>query len=170
MNDVANYGNKTGFKGKNLVGKRFGRLTVLEHAEPRRSGRFAREMCRCRCDCGNIIVTRHDALTTGHTKSCGCWYRDTAPIMLKKNLIFVDGTCVNLLKSNKVFSHNKSGIRGVSWNKRLEKWAAFINFKRKRYFLGYFDAKEEAAIAREKAEEKLYAPFLEQWEKTNAKK
>ena len=48
---------------KNLVGKRFGKLTVIELLEE--SNKFKRRQYRCLCDCGNEI-------TTNHTSSCGC--------------------------------------------------------------------------------------------------
>ena len=53
-----------------LTGKRFGRLVVLK-----RSGQRAPNnqlMWECRCDCGNIVVKRGDALRSGQTLSCGC--------------------------------------------------------------------------------------------------
>lgn len=55
---------------KNLVGKRFGKLVVVELLEE--SDKFNRRMYRCKCDCGNEIVTSSICLTTGHTNSCGC--------------------------------------------------------------------------------------------------
>jgi len=31
-----------------------------------------RSLWECRCDCGNIIMARADALKSQHTSSCGC--------------------------------------------------------------------------------------------------
>lgn len=58
---------------KNLAGKKFGRLTVIERAEDIRqaSGR-KRVAWICRCDCGEIHVAQADSLKSGGTKSCGC--------------------------------------------------------------------------------------------------
>ena len=51
-----------------LTGQRFGLFTVL-----REGGRISRKVCWiCRCDCGVIKEVAGQALTTGHTKSCGC--------------------------------------------------------------------------------------------------
>lgn len=55
---------------KNLVGQRFGKLTVVELLEE--SNKFHRRQYRCKCDCGNEIVTSSICLIGGHTKSCGC--------------------------------------------------------------------------------------------------
>ena len=51
-----------------MVGKRFGRLIVLERAG--NVGPCA--AWRCRCDCGNEIVTNGSCLRRGQTRSCGC--------------------------------------------------------------------------------------------------
>ena len=60
-------------KTKDLIGRVFGKLTVVEFAGYgiRKNGRnFAQWLCRC--ECGNKIITRANALNTGNTKSCGC--------------------------------------------------------------------------------------------------
>lgn len=62
--------------GKNayqLVGQRFGRLTVIERRPSAGSGN-ARWLCRCECG-GEIVPVARD-LVTGATKSCGCLRRE----------------------------------------------------------------------------------------------
>ena len=56
---------------KNLIGQKFGRLTVVSYA--RRNGRVAWE---CVCDCGNYKVVRASHLTNGSISSCGCLARE----------------------------------------------------------------------------------------------
>ncbi len=53
-----------------LVGQRFGMLTVVEDATP--LGQRGARRWRARCDCGGSRVTRADRLKRGDTKSCGC--------------------------------------------------------------------------------------------------
>jgi len=60
-------------KLKDLTGMKFGRLTVIERAENDKHGR-ARWLCLC--DCGNKKVIRGMHLTSGHTVSCGCFYKE----------------------------------------------------------------------------------------------
>ena len=54
----------------NLIGQRFGRLTVTQRAGSDKTVKNA--IWECECDCGNksLVTTSH--LTSGHTKSCGC--------------------------------------------------------------------------------------------------
>ena len=49
---------------KDLVGQRFGKLTVIKNAPPMKKV--------CQCDCGNIIEIETNNLLTGNTQSCGC--------------------------------------------------------------------------------------------------
>lgn len=57
-------------KTKNLIGQKFGKLTVvelLEESTPKHNRQY-----RCICDCGNEIITTTTYLLTGQTRSCGC--------------------------------------------------------------------------------------------------
>ena len=57
---------------ESLIGKKFGRLTVLKIApkDPELKSRCIRY--ECKCDCGKIVVVNSNSLKTGHTTSCGC--------------------------------------------------------------------------------------------------
>jgi hypothetical protein len=57
-------------KSPNLVGKRFGRLTVLQRAPSRPlSPHF---LWQCQCSCGSLLEVFGSNLKRGHTTSCGC--------------------------------------------------------------------------------------------------
>ena len=58
-----------------LTGQRFGRLVVID-AFMIKSAKEA--MWKCRCDCGNYIVSRASKLKAGKTKSCGCLKKENA--------------------------------------------------------------------------------------------
>ena len=66
---------------RDLTGQRFGRLTVIERAENK--GKHV--AWRCRCDCGNEIVTRAGNLTGGGSRSCGCFNREQSSKKHKKH-------------------------------------------------------------------------------------
>jgi len=53
---------------KDLTGKRFGRLTVLELEEIING----KPKWKCRCDCGNEVIIDGSRMKSGTTKSCGC--------------------------------------------------------------------------------------------------
>ena len=50
--------------------------------------------------------------------------------------------------------NNKSGLKGVCWNAKEEKWQAYIYINGRQIYLGLFELKEDAAKARLKAEQK----------------
>jgi len=56
---------------------------------------------------------------------------------------------------------NKSGYRGVCWNKQQQKWWARINIDKKEVFLGCYDNPEEAS----KIYEEKYNELMEKFEK-----
>ena len=71
----------TADKSNEIIGQKFGRLTVIERAGTDKH-KFA--MYRCKCDCGNEVITRKCSLTSGHTKSCGCIQREFVSEMITK--------------------------------------------------------------------------------------
>lgn len=56
-------------------------------------------------------------------------------------------------------SNNTSGVVGVVWNKRKQKWMARIGINKQDIFLGYFTDKNDAIQARKEAEEKYFKQF-----------
>ncbi len=57
-------------------------------------------------------------------------------------------------KNSSMSCTNTSGVTGVIWHKRMEKWQARINSDGKRYNLGSFKTIEEAAKVRKAADKK----------------
>lgn len=55
--------------------------------------------------------------------------------------------------------NNTSGVKGVSWHKRNEKWQAQVTIQRRRVGLGYFGTIEEAAAAIAQERAKLHGEF-----------
>lgn len=54
---------------------------------------------------------------------------------------------------------NKSGVKGVSWDKRRKKWAALIKANGRRYHLGRFDNLNDAASVVAAERERLHGQF-----------
>lgn len=55
--------------------------------------------------------------------------------------------------------NNTSGVTGVTWHKRDERWQARIKVDYKYIHLGYFDSFEDAVRARKQAEEKYFGEY-----------
>lgn len=127
---------KKGPGGENklqLVGERFGKLVVVKEV-PSQNGKDS--YWECICDCGNKHITSARHLRNGSTKSCGCLLQD--------------------YKNRKINKRNKSGVTGVSWDKKSKKWFVNIGYNNKTIYLGRFDELEDAIEVRKKAEEKYY--------------
>lgn len=59
---------------ENLIGKRFGRLTVIDRADDYICKDNRRDVqWLCKCDCGNTCIVRGYALKKGTSTSCGCY-------------------------------------------------------------------------------------------------
>lgn len=58
-----------------MIGQRYGRLTVISRGE--RRGKYTGAFWLCRCDCGNTVTVSGRELRKGDTRSCGCLYRET---------------------------------------------------------------------------------------------
>ena len=56
-------------KFQDLIGKKFGKLIVLNHFINEKGNR----VCICRCECGNIKEILSNSLKSKNTVSCGCY-------------------------------------------------------------------------------------------------
>lgn len=139
---------------KDYVGKRFGKLVVLEYA----GKRAGMHRWRCVCDCGNETIVGQSLLQSGKAQSCGCRKVET----IRENMKFMEGTSVTLLEraSTRLIASNTSGYNGVYQNKKTGQWRTQITFKGKTYYLGSYDKLEDAAKARKRGEE-MYETFLD---------
>ena len=62
-------------KPLDLIGEKYGRLTVLEKLPERRNGRV---VWLCKCDCGNYDKVPTSELRSGKHLSCGCYQKERA--------------------------------------------------------------------------------------------
>ena len=89
---------------KPMIGKTFGRLTVLETMYTKK-GRGA--YYRCSCSCGNEVIVQGTMLRSGNTKSCGCYNKDRASKVSFNDLtgqrfgkLVVEGRAEDLVQEN----------------------------------------------------------------------
>lgn len=68
---------------KNIIGQKFGRLTVVEQ---KGSNKHRQIVWLCKCDCRNFIETTTHNLRSGNTKSCGCLKKELLSERTSKDL------------------------------------------------------------------------------------
>lgn len=59
-------------KDSEMIGRQFGRLTVVSRVGSVKGKTNSRKLWDCVCTCGNHKIVNTRALTNGHTQSCGC--------------------------------------------------------------------------------------------------
>ena len=67
---------------KNIIGERFGRLTILEYSY---TNKHKKRVYTCLCDCGNVKNIVYNSLSSGLTKSCGCLKKEKSQATGLKN-------------------------------------------------------------------------------------
>jgi len=149
-------------KRQDLVGIRFGRLTVIALSDKRAPrGKRSVPLWECRCDCGNITYKATDILKNTEVSMCS----DCAPLYaakkMRENAGYVGGTQLSRIKKEKLSSVNTSGVRGVYFDKGSGKWRARLKFKGKLMNFGSYAKFEDAVKARQEAERQIYGEFLE---------
>ena len=101
----------------NLVGKQFGRLTVLSMCKEtnKRS-----HLWLCSCTCGNTVIVPTSKLTKGNTRSCGCLQKERASISNRVHgetgtpLYWVWAAMIQRCTNPKNKNFNIYGGRGIS--------------------------------------------------------
>lgn len=160
-------------KALGYVGHRFGHLLVKGYAglkirqTPQKSYRYSSMVCEC--DCGYVAEYPLNRLLYGGAKACDkCGEKnlDLGREFVKETA--VDGTVpITLSSKRKVNKNSTTGVRGVSYMERQGKYRAYINLKRKQYYLGSFDKLEDAIEARKIAEGKIYGDFFKWYQETH---
>ena len=76
-------------KNDMMLGRKFGRLTVLEFAgtDNRHNKRY-----KCICECGNFHIARGYSLKDGSIKSCGCYQKEEGR---KRGKLTIHGHLIN---------------------------------------------------------------------------
>lgn len=106
-----------------LVGKKFGKLAVIEQGKGIAQGTKRRfnNSWLCKCECGNISEVTSNALLSGNTTSCGCG-RTEGKRLLEARLAADRPLSGSLLKT----LYAKANIRGIECNLTAEEFDSTV--------------------------------------------
>jgi len=116
-------------KKNDLIGQRFGRLTILQTVGKDKHGNYR---WLARCDCGNETTVISTALKSGRTRSCGCLLLERVTKhgecsrvkgFTREYRVWagMKGRCL----SEKAGNYKNYGARGI---KVCDRWMDFKNF------------------------------------------
>ena len=100
-------------KVENIIGRRFGRLLVVENLNINSHGS---KLHRCICDCGKTKDVPISYLKSGHTTSCGCLVKEmhTTHSLSKSRLYNIhQGMIARCFRENH-FAYRDYGGRGIT--------------------------------------------------------
>lgn len=140
---------------RDLANQKFGKLTALSYDEKLKKW-------KCKCECGNdcYVPQRELERKKKPTKSCGCLINQEAA----NSVNLIDGTNVGSIKNHTLSKRNKTGVRGVHFEKSTGMYVASIGFQGKQYTLTKSVNFETCVEARKKAENRVFGEFLEWYE------
>lgn len=117
---------------RNLSGLKFSRLLVLNKFQKINNN----TIWECRCICGKICKVFSGNLTSGNTKSCGCFFRDymaqeerkkRKSFAISKTNFYMIWNSMKQRCLNKTYVHFKHyGARGIQV---CQQWMKFEGFK-----------------------------------------
>lgn len=128
-----------GRKILDLVGKQYGRLTVLEYSCRNTRGK---SMWKCQCECGNTCEVLGTRLRSGHTKSCGCYNHEitkeksTTHGMSNSRLYNIWKVMLKRCNYKNGTNYRNYGAKGI---RVCEEWYSFEKFRDWAIDNGYSD-------------------------------
>lgn len=118
---------------KDLVGQRFGHLTVIAETDQRQ---YEKVVWKCQCDCGKIVFLNTVRLTQGNDISCGCQKMSYGATQIEKTL---KNNNIKYIKeySNKDLSLKKFDFALIDNNNNILRLIEFDGEQHYRYTGGW---------------------------------
>ena len=116
---------------KDLIGQKFGRLTVLKFDKKIETSNNKKYYWLCKCECGNIVSINSASLKNGHTLSCGCLRLENCIKATKKHLqtgsdlYYVWSQIKQRCNNPNNKRYKNYGARGIKF---CNEWEDFTNF------------------------------------------
>jgi hypothetical protein len=98
-----------------LIGKRFGRWTVLKKVEKPKYLKGDGAYWLCKCDCGNIKIKGRKNLLNGDSTSCGCYQKEKASKAYLKDLTGKRFGKLTVINRTENYINTFSGRVRVMW-------------------------------------------------------
>lgn len=143
-----------------VAGQRFGLLVAIEPTGEISKGAA---VWLWRCDCGKEIEATLKSVKWGGKRSCGCTkkaIKQKQAADARNRITRIQGTNLNLIRSNSLYSNNSSGHRNVCWHQKSGAWYVRIGFQGKTYSLGYYADFEEACKVADEAKAATHGAFV----------
>ena len=119
-------------KPLDLIGKKFGRLTVIERLKEKKYGKQVTWLCKC--DCGKETIVTTGSLTSHNTTSCGCYMREhQRDLHIKHNMSFspihrIHTHMISRCYNPNVERYKNYGGRGITVCDEWRGQDGFLNF------------------------------------------
>lgn len=110
-----------------LVGQRFGKLTVIGKDKSAQDTKQKRVWWTCQCDCGKMTSVSSDNLKSGNTASCGCLKYTSCLVhgMTNTSTYKVWSAMIQRCNNSNDPSYRYYGGRGITV---CDRWRVFSNF------------------------------------------
>ena len=116
-------------KIKDLTGRRFGKLTVIEY---KGSNKGTGSLWLCKCDCENEKIITSRNLLNGTCKSCGCYFKENPP-HITHNLYYTKLHNIWIGMKSRCYNQNNKryktyGAKGIVVCDEWQEFQTFYNW------------------------------------------
>jgi hypothetical protein len=126
--DGSSFTRRTIMNNSDIIGARFGKLTVMLTTIEHRASGGAAAKCFVMCDCGNLKMVWKHNLTSNHTKSCGCDKVAAGKARLKHGHAKVTNQVSPTYKTWSSMKWRCGTAKGYETVTVCERWLTFENF------------------------------------------